>query len=263
MAADRNPDHNPIVQALLDLGDAHLGSMTVQQALAKLSSDRKLRADLGNRYAARGYAQADIKYTRLTIDQRLMDLTPAELKVLVFLGFYCTQEGMISVKLRVMSAACKLSENTIRPCIQGLTAKGLITEVSPPARHESAVWQVNPEVISCGKVMQQGARAKRFAEAAGLGAGYILRGDLDLVVSVDTVYRTMPDGDRLYYSSVNLLPADSIKKEPAEAPASPATVPRKRRKSSKPTVSEEQLPGQMVITDFVPDPSAEADELPF
>lgn len=207
----RNPDNNAVVQALLDLADAGMGTLSVSQAIAKLSNDQKLRRDLGTRFNQRGYAADKVTYTQLTIDFSIMGISTAALKVLIFLGLYCTQEGYVSCRQSVIARATKISAKTVWSALQELQKSAFIREIMPAARHAPTVWQVDPGVMHSGKRLLQRSRAQAFADA--VRDTKPITPPPELVPVTSSIYRVLPDGAKLYFNSIDLAPpADDTKK---------------------------------------------------
>lgn len=269
MANSQNPDNSAIIQVLLDLEAAGFKS-NVDPVITKLKSDKKLSKDLEARFLARSYANDKVKYTQLTIDQHLMELTDPALRILTFLGMYCSQEGMVSVKLDTLAKAAKQSLNTTRKAISELKKRGLLAERDGAKRHEPALWQVHPGVIHSGKRFAVRRQADDFVNSTSScqGKDYLLQQKLPLVIQQDSVCRIMPDGSKVYYIRLDLVSADTEREPFDSATVSKGPSKIKQDNFSKSTSfrqADPQIPGQMEITDlpdFMPDPVND-DNLPF
>lgn len=202
----RNPDSNPLVQALIDLEDAGMGTLSVSQALIKLNNDQQLRRDLGTRFNQRGYAADKVTYTQLSISSTptIMALSQSAFKVLVFLGMYCSQEGFISCKQTVIGRVTGISSKSVWSALQELTKAACIRVVVPAARHASPIWQVDPGIMHSGKRLLQKSRARDYADA--VRDVKPLPQPQELIPVTTSIYRTLPDGTKLAYYTVDLQP---------------------------------------------------------
>lgn len=206
-----NSNHDPILQALLDLDEAHLGRLSIQDAIKYLQNNKKLAKQLRDRYNARGYAQEKIQYVQLSIHQQLNELDPNALKVLIYLGMYCAQNGWVSIKQADLARVLNMSLNTLRAAIKILIANGLITEKKPVCRHAPAIWQVNPDVLYSGK-RNHIDRARRDYNIQS----QFLKREPQLLTIPESRYTNTPSEGKVYYMYLNV---STTEKEPSEAPS--------------------------------------------
>lgn len=212
--SERNPDSNPIAQGLIDLIDAGCGSLTINQALTKINHDTKLRADLGTQFNQRGYNDDRIKYSQISKDaeNRLMKLSNSALKILIFLGLNCNQDGYISCKKNIINKVTGISIRAIPPLIRELKETCCIREAYPSVRHEPPIWQIDPGIIYCGKRNLLERKKDNFWCALS-HQHQCIEPMPDLFPVASSIYKKLPDGTKLYYHKIDLEPFESANKK--------------------------------------------------
>lgn len=248
---DRNPTNSSILQALLDVEDAGFKTQ-LEPVIAKLQSDKKLLQDLETRFQQRGYNQDKIKYTQLTIDERLVRLSNNATNVLLYLGMFCSQNGLVSIKLDELATATACgSKDTARRAVKQLMDNGLLVEIDGKRRHEPPVWQVHPGVIHSGKRMTVTTQVHDFMAKVKPGTKNLFREELPLVTQQDSIYRKLPDGSKVYFMHLHLVP--QAEKEPSDTGTmseGPRVNSRHNNSKAQQGGQDEQLPGQMDIYDY-------------
>ena len=221
------------MQALLDLADHGMSHYKVEELITKISSDRKLRADLQATWNRHAYPERSMTYAQAAIQQTLYTLTPEAYMVLGLLGMYCHQSGLIQVRYDDIVTATGIKRTTCRASLTELRDCGALTVAVPSKRHAAPIYRVNPALYHKG--------TRRTSAAADFAAGldipaerYILNRELELIVETDTIH----SGD-LTYNTLRLVKPEEAKPD--------APRPSRRRVSSAP---DAPLPGQMSIDDF-------------
>lgn len=233
MANKRNPSSNAVLQALLDAADSGYGTMTINQLIAKLSSDSKLRQDMQAKWDGHAYPDKSMVYAQLGIDQRLFTLSDAGYKLITLLGMYCHQSGRIQAKLDDICAAIKVGRTSAKHAITELRECGAITVDVPASRHAAPIYRVDPALVHKG-VRKRSDVSDYVARLTIKPEQYILSRELDMVVQTDTVR----SGATLY-ARMYLAPA----KRPDDAGP--------KRRKSKQSPQDAQIPGQMTLSDYV------------
>lgn len=229
--SNRNPNNSSVLQALLDASDLGYGSMTVDQLITRVSSDRKLCAALQAKWNGHAYPERAMDWAQLARSQALMTLSDPALKVLTLLGMYCHQSGLIQVRIEDICTATSIGRTSVKQAITELRACGALNVAAPSVRHAAPVYCVNPGLVNKG-VRRKADTASFIADLSIEPEKYILNRELTLVVQTDVVHNATMTYNRLY-----LVP-------PGEA----ACDPPKRRRRKKPENS--QVPGQMSLSDF-------------
>lgn len=275
MANSRNPNSNSILQALLDLKDCGgYGEMTLDHIITKISGDRKLQKDLQAKWDAHAYPEKKMTYAQLTITQALMDLSPQACKILLLLGSYASQTGLVQVSYPTLETVTGIKRTMVREAVQELKDNGLILIRVKPIRHEAPIYCVDP-----GTIVKGARRQSRTTEykSALIGGGFPKDKYLldtyspALVIKCDTVRSEDPDGEPIRYNTISLMPAQQAKKVP-EPTGTSASGKRPRKRSSakeKSSTAEPdvQIPGQRELGDVLAEmeqiPGIGDDELPF
>ena len=264
MANSRNPNNNSVLQALLDLSDSGFAKQ-VDPIIAKISGDRKLQKDLQAKWDAHAYPDKSMVYAQLTITQALMDLSPQACKVLLLLGSYASQTGLVQASYPTLEAATGIKRTAVGEAVQELRDRGLIRVRVKPARHEAPIYCVDPGVIVKGARRQ--SRATEYKSAL-IGGGFPKDQYLldtyapPLVIKCDTVKSEDPDGEPIRYNTISLIPAAEAKKvpEPTGTSASGKRARKRSRSKGESSMPEPvvQIPGQMDLDEVL----AEMDAAP-
>lgn len=239
---NRNPNSNSVVQALLDVADVGLGSMTVDQVITRLSGDSKLRTSLQNKWNGHAYPERSMEWAQLTKSQQLMGLTDTALKLLVFMGMYAHQSTLLQVSLNDLVTFTGIKKTSLREALKELLDCGCIRVEKPSVRHAAPIYAVNPAIVNKGT--RRKSDISSFASKVGGCRDYILQQDLPIVVQQETVYQDTTDGGTIAFNRLRPALPGNIKD------AAP-----KRRRRSKTVPADEQLAGQMNIFDFLEDPN--------
>lgn len=271
VANSRNPNSNSILQALLDLSDSGFAKQ-VDPIIAKISGDRKLQKDLQAKWDAHAYPEKSMVYAQLTITQALMDLSPQACKILLLLGSYASQTGLVQVSYPTLETATSIKRTMVREAIQELKDCGLIRVRVKPVRHEAPIYSVNPGAISKGARRQsRGTEYKSALIHSGFPKDKYLLDTYapSLVIKCDTVRTEDPDGEPIRYNTISLVPAQQAKKvpEPTGTSASGKRAKRGRSKDQSSTPDPAvQIPGQRELADVLAEMEQVpgiGDELPF
>ena len=182
----RNPDSSAILQVLLDIADSGYGRMRVDDLITKVSTDAPTRKALDAKWHAHQYPSKKIVFTQINIEQRLMHLSDTALKVLLFLGMYCGQSGLIKVSKSTIGTATNIKRTSAAHAIKELIACGAIAIHTAPVRHDASIYAVNPSLFKKGRRIA-GETAKFLELAAVPDDDYILNQKQDLVVRSETV----------------------------------------------------------------------------
>ena len=235
MGNSRNPSSNAILQACLDVKDAGYGGMTFDQMITRLSSDKRLAADLQAKWNAHAYPERAMTWAQLAKEQRLLTLSPDAIKVLTFYGMYCHQSTLLQVSYKDLSAATDIKDRSLRTAVKELIDAGCLRIERPSVRHAAPVYAVNPSIINKGT--RRKSNASDFVGKMTACRDYILQRELPLVVQEQTIYEDTPDGGKIAYNRIALAtPGEAAKMQ----------QPKRRRK----TDPGEQLPGQMSVFDI-------------
>lgn len=275
MANSRNPNSNSILQALLDLKDCGgYGDMTLDHIVTKISGDRKLQKDLQAKWDAHAYPEKSMVYAQLTITQALMDLSPQACKILLLLGSYASQTGLVQASYPTLEAVAGIKRTMIREAVQELKNHGLIRVRVKPARHDPPIYCVDPGLISKGARRQ--SRSTEYKSAL-IGDGFPKDKYLldtyapSLVIKCDTVRSEDPNGEPIRYNTISLIPAAEAKKvpEPTGTSTSGKRADKRRRSKGESNMPEPvvQIPGQVELNDVLAEmeqaPGIGDGELPF
>lgn len=230
--ANKNPDGNTILQALLDLQRLGYGVKSVNELIDTIGCDSKLRADLQKAWNGHAYPEKAMVYAQLGINQRLFTLSDAAYKVITLLGMYCHQSGLIQAKLDDICTAVRVGRTSAKAAITELRKCGALAVAVPSVRHAAPVYSVNPALINKG--------VRRMTDVTGFAAqltiapdDYILNREPELVVQTDVVRNP-----EIVYNRLYLVPPDEAK-------------PAKKRPSRRKQAADVQLPGQMSIFDVL------------
>lgn len=233
-ANKRNPNSDPYLQMALDMADRGLGKLDMDSLIIKLRNDPKFAADMQKVWNSHRYPEKSLVWAQLGIEQQLFKLPDAAFKVLIFLGMYCHQTGLVQVKLGDICTALDIGRTLAKQCITTLRSCGAIDIAIPSVRHAAPIYRVNPLLVNKGS--RRKADATDFTAALQISPdAYILNQDADLVIQTDAV-RT----DAIAFNRVYLVPPDEAK-------------PVKKRPSKRKQQIEEQLPGQMTFEDAFPE----------
>ena len=231
---NRNPSNNSILQALLDATDCGLGTLTIDQAITKLSSSSKLRTTLQAKWNAHAYPEKSMDWTQLVKAQQLMTLSDTALKLLAFMGMYAHQSTLLQVSYKDLVTFTGIKDRMLRTAVKELKDSGCIRVEKPSVRHAAPIYAVNPALISKGT--RRKGKTLDFVERLDGCQDYILRRSLPLLVQQETVYQDTPDGGRIAFNRLRPVPAEEAK------PAGKARGKRQPKGG--------QLPGQMSLDDF-------------
>lgn len=230
--ANKNPDGNAILQALLDLQRLGYGVKSVNELITAITGDAKLRADLQKTWCGHAYPEKSMVFAQLGIDQRLFTLSDAAYKVITLLGMYCHQSGLIQAKLDDICAAVQVGRTSAKAAIADLRKCGALAVAVPSVRHAAPVYSVNPALINKG--VRRKTDVTDFAAQLTIAPDdYILNREPELVVQTDVVRNP-----EIVYNRLYLVPPDEAK-------------PAKKRPSRRKQATDVQLPGQMDIFDFL------------
>lgn len=230
----RNPYNSPHVQAILDMMDRGMQTFKVAEAYTRLNSDTPLRTDLKKVWASHLYPEKSMVYAQLGMHQQLYSLSDAALRIIMLLGMYCHQSGLIQAKLDDICTAVSVGRSSAKKAITELCECGALIIKVPSAQHSAPIYRVNP------RLMHKGARRKSCiadfeSELSIPPEKYIFNQDPALVAKTDTV-RT----DTMTYARLQLV---AFKAETQTA--------KKRPSRKKAAESDSQIPGQMSIDDFI------------
>lgn len=241
--SNRNPDNNTVVQALLDLADRGMGNWKVDELITRLNTDPKLRADVQRAWNAHAYPERSIVYTQLGLYQQMYSLSDAAMRIIMLLGMYCHQSGLVQAKLNDMSAAVQVSRSSAKKAITELCDCGALMISVPSAQHSAPIYRVNPALMHKGTRRRSNIAAFE-TELTIEPQKYILNRRPELLVQTDIV-RT----ETFAYNRLHLAPADDVQ-----------TVKKQPSRRKKKAGDEEQLPGQMSLFDFIEREDAAGDE---
>ena len=289
MANNRNPDHNPMLQALLDMADMGVfaGDATRDQMIAALEAKtpagRKLRRDTQAKWDSHQYPDRSITYAQVAVAPQLTGcLTPEALSVLIFLGTHCLQSGLIRVTYDTISRENRISRTKAREAIAELKACGAIGVFDKNRRHSAPIYSVDPALVNIGKrsIDRQHREHLRYVDAPADKHLLQQAPKWDVIVkSVTMPYKVVETDDkgnpheverRIRFADVSVEPHKKAP-EPGSsegnrtndgAKPSAQTNPTTRRSGRKPQSGEQepQVPGQMTVTEFpeyMPDPPLE------
>lgn len=230
--ANKNPDGNAILQALLDLQRLGYGVKSVNELIDTIGCDSKLRADLQKAWNGHAYPEKAMVFAQLGINQHLFTLSDAAYKIIMLLGMYCHQSGLIQAKLDDICTAVQVGRTSAKAAITELRQCGALAVAVPSVRHAAPVYSVNPTLINKG--------VRRMTDVTGFAAqltiapdDYILNREPELVVQTDVVRNP-----EIVYNRLYLVPPDEAK-------------PAKKRPSRRKQAADVQLPGQMDIFDVL------------
>lgn len=226
MATKDNPHNSGPVQALVDLIELGLGATTVADAVTRINNDRDLRQAADAIWSRHMYPDRRIVYVQLGVEQRLLTLDNAELRVLTLLGMYAHQTGLIQIRRQDIAAACGLSEREVARALRGLVECGAIRIEVERRRHEANIYMVHPGLYNKGRRIPSDVAGYEAELTDDQRLGLITRRDLPSVLQTEAV-RT----EDYLYNRVTLIPADQAKSA-AEATATAKSV-RKRRVDAK------------------------------
>lgn len=203
--ANKNPDGNAVLQALLDLQRLGYGVKSVNDLITAITGDAKLRADLQKTWCGHAYPEKSMVFAQLGIDQRLFTLSDAGYKIITLLGMYCHQSGLIQAKLDDICAAVKIGRTSAKAAVAELRACGALDIAVPPIRHAAPVYRINPALINKG--VRRRADVTDFAAHLTITPDdYILNREPDLVVQTDVVRNP-----EIVYNRLYLVPPDEAK----------------------------------------------------
>lgn len=279
MADNRNPDHNPMLQALLDMAEMGVfaGDATRDQMIAALEAKtpagRKLRRDTQAKWNSHQYPDRSITYAQVAVAPQLTGcLSPEALSVLIFLGTHCLQSGLIRVTYDTISRENRISRTKAREAITELKNCGAIGIFDKSRRHSAPIYSVDPALVNIGKrpIEHQHKEHMRYVDIPS--AKHLLQRvpEWDVVVKSVTMPYTVVETDdkgepheverRIRFADVS---AEPHKKAPEPGSSkgnetndgtkpSTQTNPTTRKPGGKPRSGEKapQIPGQMTVTDF-------------
>lgn len=182
MPNKKNPTSNPAIQVLLDLKDLGYG-MQVAPLLSLLEGNRKLQSDVQKKWNAHMYHEKDMVFMQMTLSQAYMTLSGDAVKLLVFLGNYAHQTGLLRVSQKDLEAATMIKRTMLRRALKELVEAGAIAVAVPSARHAAPVYMVNPDVIVKGNRKA----TRNFKSGASGAAQYLLNRQPELRVVSTTV----------------------------------------------------------------------------
>ena len=245
----RNPDNNPILQAALDVIDCGYGSMTFDQFVTRLSSDRKLREEMKAKWNGHSYPEKSLTWTQHTIDQHVFKLSDTAFKVLNLLGMYCHQNGLIQIKKADIMATLNIKKTTLKQALAELIDCGAIRVELPSAQHSAPVYAVNPALIN------KGARRKTdvssFVSKLDIPPNrYLFNQEVGLSTHVETIYsNNMPTFNRFNLVSAQKKgPATATVTDPRSDKSNPQTNHKARKQKPSTPEGEE---GQMTIFEWL------------
>lgn len=237
MGSSRNPTSNSVLQAFLDARDSGLGTLTIDQAITRMSSDAKLRSALQAKWNAHAYPERVMEWAQLAKSQQLMTLSDEALKLLTFMGMYAHQSTLLQVSYKDLCTFTGIKKTRLRESIKELTDCGCIRIEKPSIRHAAPIYAVNPAIINKGT--RRKTDASDFAAKIGGCPDYILRRDLPILVQQETVYQDTSDGGKVAFNRLRpVLPGDT------------QTERKPRRASKGAPANVQQIPGQMTFADF-------------
>lgn len=253
---NKNPGHNSILQALLDLKDGGHGDLTVDTLIQKISTDRKLADNLQAKWDAHHYPERSITFTRMTIADQYMLLSDTALRVLILMGLRSHQSGLIQISRADLCALTGLKETAIKSAIKTLTEHGCIAVKVPAIRHTPPIYEVNKKLFAQGKPTLQNFDYSACKDS------FLLTKTVEHKTAVATVHTKAvqpPDGieKTIVYNRVTVA-----QKEKELPSALTPDSSNKKISSSTPIIS---APLKAVNTDFDSDISADLDDtrLPF
>lgn len=257
MANKDNPHDNPIVQALIDLRKCDPAlTKTLDPLIAKVNNDRKLIQATEREWDGHMYNPKSIRFVQLSILGGLWRLSPNALKVLLLLGCYASQSGLIRVKVPLLAQIAGMSQNTVRDALQALDKCGAVRIAKKAVRHSAAIYKVNEAVINIGK------RTQHDFGYDGLPGDYLpnMTAPDNLVLVTESATYTTADGRRIVFNDLQARSAEDAKKAPSDVGTTSQGATRKNKHTKKPdSGQDDQIPGQTNITDYIPDP---VDEFP-
>lgn len=266
-----NPDHNAILQALLDAQAAGLGTLTINAAITQLQSNRQVAADLQARWNGHTYPDRAITWTHLTVSEVWQALSPEACKVALILGMYAGQSTLVQCSLPNVVKLTGLKRTAANLALRELRDAGVIAKYRQQCQREAPIYAVNPAICKKGVMSQQGAAAYRDLLPAGT-----VQPVPEYAVVTATIRTADPDGQYYTYTQVTTAaPGDAIPQPQAEtdpppqypeftyqepeipeipernegAAAEPATTPPKL-KTKHTRFDDNTIPGQMSITDY-------------
>lgn len=252
----RNDDNNSIVQALLDLQDAGLGDRPVNDLIAYLAGNRKLKRQLQDKWDSHAYNDRTLTFAMIYENPAIMCLSDLAVKILWFLATTANQSGCIQVSTPVLSQICGYKRTKVTATMRELEDAGVITVVRPPTRHDAPVYMINPAVSLKGK--QSSRRDQQFRDNA-VHAGNFRGLQLDVTIATEVVsVKGDPDADtpgykytRVYIDDTEKGPADATSANPMYMYTAKA-APRSR-KHHKAEEDNPSIPGQLSICDLYDD----------
>lgn len=274
-----NPDHNAILQALLDAQAAGLGTMTINAAIAQLQADKKLRADLQARWNGHAYPNKAMRWTRFTVSDVWQALSPEACKVGLLLGMYAGQSTLVQCSLPNVVKLTGLNRTAANMALRELRSAGVIAKFRQERQRVAPIYAVNPAICKKGLVTQQGEAAYN----------HLLPPEAKMPVpeytaNIKTI-RTSDDGGTEYYTYTQItalspeeadaeVAAAQAQPDPAAdtypefeyqepdlgdlqlpernegAVAGPATTPPELKTKHTTTRDDNTIPGQMSIADY-------------
>lgn len=277
MSSSENPQHNSVLQALLDLTDLGYGGQSVDSLVKKLQSDRKLATQMQDKWNAHSYPEKSLTFTCLTISDHYMQLTDPQLRVLLFMGMRCHQTWLIQVSMSDLALLTGLKPRATQTAVKGLIGAGCIRVHTPSVRHTPPIYEVNSRLFRKGKPRYQDFNYSACRQDDG---GFLLAWPMDYQSATgSTVLRTPdPDGGETV-TPYTRITAVRTKKKPADAATSTSPARPKASNHHTKTVSQsagrhktgleafpDDLPGQMSISDLMRDsgiPDIDDPRLPF
>ena len=228
------------MQALLDLKDMGLGTMTIDQAFTKVSNDPRLRNALQAKWNSHAYPERSMEWAQLTKAQQLMTLSDEALKVLTFMGMYAHQSTLLQVAYKDLCCFTGVKRTRLREAIKELVDCGCVRIEQPSVRHAAPIYAVNPSIINKG-ARRKSSAADFAKKISGDGCSdFILTRKLPVLVQQEAIYQDVGDGNVIAFNRLT----------PALPSSDDAPRKRKRNTAESSPASDEQLPGQMSINDF-------------
>jgi hypothetical protein len=246
----RNDDNNSIVQALLDLQDAGLGSRSVSDLIAYLAGNRTLKRQLQDKWDSHAYNDRTLTFAMIYENPAIMCLSDLAVKILWFLATTANQSGCIQVSTPVLSQICGYKRTKVTATMRELEDAGVITVVRPPTRHDAPVYMINPAVSLKGKRSRH--REQQFRNNA-VHAGNFKGLQLNVTIATEVVsVKGDPDTDTPGYKYTRVY-IDDTEKGPADAnsanPMYTANAARSR-KHHKADEDDPSIPVQLSIYDL-------------
>lgn len=203
---DRNPRHNPHLQALLDLEDLGYKSL-VEDMIKTLCENANLQEELTKLWNNRFYNDDSITWASVTINSALFKLSAEAWQIATLLGLYASQSGNIQITRSTIMAMTNIKKTALDNALKELKARGVIKILIKQARHEAPVYAVNKHLICVGK------RNKASFKPDCATNDYVLNPanqafDDDLFVNTELIHTELEDR-KVVYRKVKLQKKES------------------------------------------------------